>query len=349
MVNRLIRNMEPRKMKVKSWNRFLTRNLAVKPEVLGCEHCFSFDNIPVSIKIPNIEQVKTDKINLKGGYGVASVGTRRAADNEPLEFYIHMVDVEVSIPGTLSIPSELLNRPPNTPEVLKLDKVAEQYQLIAENAFEYWIRIVRWVCDDSRIGQNKVENYRSGWGTDLIDAECDTEVWAPVQRFYALGYKVLSVEEWKEIQSKLSLGSQPPIHVEFRYDAEENIRLGDYRRSLVDMAIACELFLRFAVLQRLPRELNTKLTAYIEKANISQYIDHFFPDIIIEYLTKSQLKKFKSDLHSLFQLRNDIVHMGKCETINEALCHKFLNVTLDLERKKLHPVYRIKPAVILEL
>ncbi|KAF5435933.1 hypothetical protein C5S35_09820 [Candidatus Methanophagaceae archaeon] len=235
-------------MKVKSWNRFLTRNLVVKPEVLGCEHRFSFENRTVSIKIPSSNQVDSGQ-----GYDkVASVAARRAVDDEPFEFYIHKVDVEVSIPGTFSIPSELLNRPPNTPEVLELDKVAEQHQSIAEKAFEYWIRIVRWVCDDSRIGQNKVENYRSGWGTDLIDAECDTEVWAPVQRFYALGYKVLSVEEWKEIQSKLSLGSQPPIYVTFKHDAEENIRLGDYNRSLVDMAIACETFLRFTVLQRLP-------------------------------------------------------------------------------------------------
>ena len=318
-------------MKVKSWNRFLTRNLAVKPEVLGCEHRFSFENRTVSIKIPSINQVDSGQ-----GYDkVASVGARRAVDNEPLEFYIHKVDVEVSIPVTVSIPSEVLNRPPNAPDLFsdeeqkRLNKVAEQHQSTAEKAFEYWIRIVRWVCDDSRIGRDQVEDFRSGWSTYLIDAESDTKVWIQGQVFYALGYKTLRVEEWQEIQSKLSLGSQPPIYVEFKHDAEEHIRLGDYKRSLVDMAIACEIFLRFAVLQRLPGELNTKLTAYIEKANVSQYINNFFPEIIDE-ATNKQYKKLKLGLNSLFDRRNKLVHMGEDEGIDKELCLRFLKVTQEL-------------------
>ena len=323
--------METRQMKVKSWNRFLTRNLAVKPEVLGCEHRFSFENRTVSIKIPSINQVDSGQ-----GYDkVASVGARRAVDNEPLEFYIHKVDVEVSIPVTVSIPSEVLNRPPNAYDLFpdeeqkQLNEIAEQHQSIAEKAFEYWIRIVRWVCDDSRIGRDQVEDFRSGWSTYLIDAESDTKVWIQGQVFHVLGYKTLRVEEWQEIQSKLSLGSQPPIHVEFKHDAEENIRLGDYRRSLVDMAIACETFLRFTVLQRLPVELNTKQTADIEEANVRQYIEKFFPEIIDE-ATNKQFKKLKSGLHSLFDRRNELVHMGKDEGIDKELCLRFLKVTQEL-------------------
>ena len=318
-------------IKVKSWNRFLTRNLAVKPEVLGCGHRFSFEDSTVSIKIPSIDQVDSGQ-----GYDeVASVGARRAVDNEPLEFYIHKVDVEVSIPVTVSIPSEVLNRPPNAHDLFsdeeqkRLDKVAERHQSTAEKAFEYWIRIVRWVCDDSRIGRDRVEDFRSGWRTSLIDAESDTKVWIHDQVFHALGYKTLRVEEWQEIQSKLSLCSQPPIYVEFKHDAEEHIRLGDYKRSLVDMAIACDTFLRFAVLQRLPGELNTKLTAYIEEANVRQYIEKFFPEINDE-ATNKQFKKLTSDLHSLFDRRNKLVHMGKDEGIDEKLCLRFLKVTQEL-------------------
>ncbi|KAF5428874.1 hypothetical protein C5S36_16215, partial [Candidatus Methanophagaceae archaeon] len=209
----------------------------------------------------------------------------------------------------------------------QLDKVAERHQSIAEKAFEYWIRIVRWVCDDSRIGRDKVENYRIGWSTALIDAESDTRVWLFGPTFYALGYKTLSVEEWQEIQSKL--GSQPPIYVEFKHDAEENIRLGDYRRSLVDLAIACEIFLRFAVLQRIPVELNTKQTADIEEANVRQYIEKFFPEIIDE-ATNKQFKNLTSDLHFLFDRRNKLVHMGKDKGIDKKLCLRLLKVTQEL-------------------
>lgn len=257
--------MKTHQIKVKSWNRFLTRNLVVKPEVLGSEHCFSFENRKVSIKIPSIDQVDRGQ-----GYDeIATVGARRVVDNEPMEFDIHKVDVEVSIPVTISIPSEVLDRPPNAYDLFsgeeqkRLNTVAKQHQAIAEKAFEYWIRVIRWVCDDSCIGRDQVEDFRSGWSTYLIDAESDTKIWIQSQMLHVSGYKTLQLEEWQEIQSRLSLDSQPPIYVELKHDAEENIRLGNYRRSLVDMAIACETFLRFAVLQRLPGELNTKLVAYI--------------------------------------------------------------------------------------
>jgi len=159
--------------------------------------------------------------------------------------------------------------------------------------------------------------------------ESDTRFWIQGPVFYFLGYKVVTVNEWLEIQQKLSIGSLPPIYIEFKHDAEEQIRIGDYRRSLVDMAIACETFLRFNVLQRLPRKLTSKLSAYIEDANIAQYINNFFPEVIDE-ATGIQFKKLKSDLFSLFKRRNNLVHMGKDNGIDEKLCLRFLKVTQKL-------------------
>ena len=323
--------MKKYQVKVKSWNRFLIRNLAVKPEIMGNEHSFPFENSTVSIKIPSIVQADRGKNHDE----VASVGARLASNNEPLEFRIYKVDVEVLLPITVSLPKEVLNRNPNALDLLsnekqkEFEKVAKQHQLVAEKAFEYWIRIVRWVCDDSRIGRNQVESFHSGWSTYLKDAESNVKFWIQGKVFYALGYKALGVDKWSEIQRKLSKGSQPPIYVEFKHDAEEHIKLGDYGRSLVDMAIACETFLRFTVLQRLPEELDSKLSSYIEEANISQYINNFFPEVIDE-VTDRQFKKLKSDLFSLFERRNNLVHMGKDNGIDEKLCLKFFKVTQKL-------------------
>ena len=298
---------------------------------MGSEHRFVFENSMFAIKIPSIDQVDRGQ-----GYDeVASVGARRVVDNEPLEFHIHKVDVEVSIPVIVSIPSEVLDRPANAYDLFsneeqkRLNKIAEQHQSIAEKAFEYWIRIVRWVCDDPRLGRDQIEDFHSGWSTYLIGEESGTKIWIQGLVLHVRGYKTLRLEEWNEIQSRLSQGSQPPIYVELKHDAEENIRLGDYRRSLVDMAIACETFLRIAVLQTLPSELNTKLAEYIEEANVSQYINKFFPEIIDE-ATNKQFKKLKSDLSSLFDRRNKLMHMGKDDGIDEKLCLRFLKVTQEL-------------------
>lgn len=318
--------------KIKSWNRFLIRNLAVAPEVMGQEHIFPFENSTVSIKIPSISQVDRGKSYDE----VASIGVRRTVDNEPLEFNIYKMDVEVSIPITVSIPLEVFDRPANAFDLFSdeeqnnLNKTTEQHQSIAEKAFEYWIRVTRWVCDDSRIGRDQVEDFRTGgWSTCLIDTERNTKVWIQGQIFHAPKYKTINPEEWQEIQSRLSNSSQPPIYVELKHDAEENIRLGDYRRSLVDMAMACETFLRLAVLQKLPKELNINLRSYIEEGNISQYINKFFPEVIDETANR-QFKKLKSDLFTMFDRRNKLVHMGKDDGIDEKLCHNFLKVTQEL-------------------
>lgn len=323
--------MKRRQVKVKSWNRFLMRNLGVEPDVMGREHRFPFDNSTVSIKIPSVDQVDRGK-----NYDeVASVACRRSVDKKPLKFRIHKVDVEVFLSVVLSLPSEILARNPNAFDLLSkqeqklLGRVAEQHQSVAERAFEYWVRVLRWVCDDSRIGRNEVDSFHSGWSTYLRDAKGNTKFWIQGQTFYLRGYTTLSVDTWQEIQSRLSIGSQPPIFTEFKHDAEEHIRLGDYRRALVDMAIACETFLRFTVLQQLPQELNSKLALCIEEANISQYINKFFPEVIDESANR-QFKELKSDLFSLFERRNKLVHMGKDNEIDDNLCSRFLKVTRKL-------------------
>jgi hypothetical protein len=323
--------MEKSHREVRSWNRFVIRNLSVAPNVMGHRHSFPFERSTVIVRIPNADQADRGH-----GYdGVASVGARSAVDNEPLEFHISKVDVEVSKPITVLIPSEVLKRPPNAYDLLaegeqdRLNNTAEQHQLIAERAFDHWMRIVRWVCDDSRIGRDRVESFRSGWGTYLVDAESGAKIWRQTQVLQVSGYRTLRREEWYEIQSRLSVGSLPPVYVERKHDAEESIRLGNYRQSLVDLTIACETFLRSSVLQRLPAELSSKLTVYIEEANIRQYVNRFFPEAI-DATANQQFKRLKPDLHSLLDRRNKLVHMGKDDGIDEKLCLRFLKMTQDL-------------------
>jgi len=322
--------METRKVKIKSWNRFLTTGLVVKPEILGAEHEFSFQNSFVTIRIPSIDQVDRGK-----GYDeVVSVGSRRATDDEPLEYDIHKVDVEVSIPIITSIPSEVLNRNANAYEILsnekqkELNQIATNHESIAEEAFEYWIRVIRWIKNDSRIGRRQIEKLID-WSVRLFDDESKHKIWIGGGVFHVEGYKTIKPDEWQEIQSKLESGSQPPIFVELKHDAKENIELGDFRRSVIDMAMACETFMRFSVVQKLPRELSLKLIEYVEMANVNQYIDRFFPEILDE-IGKNKFKALKAELAILFKKRNKLVHMGQDDGIDEDLCKKLLLTTESL-------------------
>ncbi len=307
------------------------RNLDVKPDVMGKEHHFHFEKCAISIKIPSIDQVNKEKRN----DGVASVEARRVEDDKPLYFHLNSLDVEVLSRITVSLPAEILNRHPNAIDLLSeaeqrhLNNIADDLQLVAEKAFEYWIRITRWVCDDSSIGRNQVGSFHSGWSTHLQDAESKTNFWIQRQMFIVPGYKALSVDEWLEIEKKLLICSHVPIYIEFMHDAEDQISIGNYRRSLMDMAIACEAFLRLAVLDQLPDDLNSSLAKYLERAPINQYVNKFFLEVI-DKETGRKFKKLKSALSNLFKKRNKLFHMGEDNGIDEELCLRFLKVTQEL-------------------
>jgi hypothetical protein len=74
----------------------------------------------------------------------------------------------------------------------------------------------------------------------------------------------------------------------------------------VDLATACELFLRAVVLRSLPAGLRPALRESIDRESISQYFNRFFPRAISEAARRQYNKKqynrknMKQELSSLF-------------------------------------------------
>jgi hypothetical protein len=114
-----------------------------------------------------------------------------------------------------------------------------------------------------------------------------------------------------------------------KFDAEERISVGDYRRALMDLAMSCETFLRYKVLHSLPSKLKPAIVTHLEEANIRQYLTKFFPELL-DKDEQRQFKKLKSNLHSLFDRRNKLVHLGKGDGVDEQLCLRFVKVTDEL-------------------
>jgi hypothetical protein len=259
---------------VKSWTRFVIRHLGAQFDIMGHEHRFAFDDNMITVKVPRIEHVDRGE-----GYDEIATVKVRSADGKPRDYEILKVDVEVSRGGGLVFPLEVLNQPPNVfdlfseEEQIYLNEVSSQHESIAEHAFEYWIRIVRWTCDDFRIGRDRGEGFHSGWGTRLADVETGKHVWIPTAIFHVHSYRTVSLQEWEAIQQRLSAGLYPSAYIEHKHDAEEYIERGDSRRVLVDLAVACELFLRAMVVRSLPAELNAKFKKCIEDGNIQQYVN----------------------------------------------------------------------------
>ncbi len=314
-----------------SWNRFITRNFVILPELLGKVLRFTFENHTIKVILPGINHV--DRGNEFDP--IISVGARRTSDNKPLEFHVNKVDVEVIKPIRIKVPSEALNRNANAYDLFSqkeqegLNRIADSYKVIAEKSFEYWMRILRWKCDDSRIGSPEIHDYNSGWSTYLYDLDAIKKIWIEPVVFYVRGNRKVGIQQWSEIEDAVQRNLEPPTYVEFKHSAEQNIKIGDLNRAIVDLAISCETYLRSAVLDSLPSGLEPSIVNYVESANINQFISKFFPNILDED-QKKIYQKIKSGLSRLFAHRNKIMHKGITDRLTYDTCQKHLQTTSQL-------------------
>jgi len=136
-------------------------------------------------------------------------------------------------------------------------------------------------------------------------------------------------EMWAAVGASLQGGHTPPVYIDLMMDAAEHIKLDDFQRATVDMAIACETFLRMLVTKNLPDNIQFSVASYIDDANIRQVLEKFVPQMLDD-TGKKDLGKIKIKLHSLFDTRNGIVHKGETAKLTRELCGNFLETTRKL-------------------
>jgi len=163
----------------------------------------------------------------------------------------------------------------------------------------------------------------------LIDNETEHRFWIASQTFVAKMKCKVSKDQWETAQKRLKEGLNMPTHIGYLHDAVEAYRAGQCRRSIIDIAMACEVFLHYSVLVLIPETLHETFKEYIEEANINQYVNRFFKNNIAqEDLVK--FKKLKTEISSLFSKRNKLLHMGNEEGANEENCQMFIAVAKEL-------------------
>lgn len=312
---------------VKSWNRFVTRRLAVKPELMGCKHQFQFEDGLVEISLPDLTKVK-DRCD---DSAMAVIGSRWAENDEPIEYEIFQVDVGSNIDCKLSLDPETLKRNACAFELYSEEERAQferscvSHQSYAKRAIEYWFSILRWRLDDYRIGRFERIGNDTGWSTYLKEIETGKDIWIGSSCFAVQGYKVIKCDEWNEIQDCLKSALNIPVYISLKHDAELSMSHNDHARSIVELAMACELFVRFMVLGKLPKNLGESLTEAIEELNINQYVTKHFRSLVPRDNIK-EYGKLSKELSSLFSKRNKIVHMGENTGANAENCERFLGL-----------------------
>jgi hypothetical protein len=213
---------------------------------------------------------------------------------------------------------------------LELEKTADQHLILAAEAFEYWLSVMRWATRNHRIGQSQVITNRTGWSTYLKDRESDKRIYATTQSF-VLGIDAeVTEQQWNEVQKILNQNLQVPIHTALFHDALWTFEQGDFRRAIIDLCVSVETYLRKSVWSRLPTAIDSGIRVEIEKIAIYKYLDKFFPNQLQPNERKNYETGIKKSLKSLFEIRNEIMHQDDTSQVNREKCQELISVVRKL-------------------
>lgn len=322
-------SQDRKSVQVSSFERFLIRSLTVSSDVMGKKHQFNYENCLIEISLPDLSEAKE-------GYEEGARATKAGVFPEHSDSYdIHEVNITVNKSQNLLIDPQSFKYRPVASQLYtesereKFNKVCDEYRTIAISAYEYWLTVFRWVTDDFSIGRDERLGFDSRRSTTLREKEEGHVVWRRSLSFTIEKERVVNLDVWGDIQKKLANAELPPVYLTLKHDAEENLRHGNYKVSIIELAMASEIFLRMCVLSRLPNDLDDNLVKAIEELNINQYVSKHFKKIVLPGY-ETEYKKIASELSSLFSKRNSIVHMGDYQGATKDNCERFLTVAESL-------------------
>jgi hypothetical protein len=319
-------------MNLHSWDRFITRALAVPPSLMGRALTFEHNGSPVTIKLPPVEKVG----DVHDEDARACRGAWNGNTGEAIYFVIRSVDVCVEASTEVPVPREVLERHPNAYELISdeqqrtLQSIAEACSTQSQAAFEYWVSLLRWVSGSHKICRHVSVGNAPGWSTYLLDAATEKEVWVHSQTIVVEGYRTITDAVWEKVSQLALAGESPPIYSILYGDALDCIDEADYRRALVDLSVACEVFLRSRVIASLPLGTSDQVSRLIEEANINQLVAHLFPALLDQGAGERYKKKIKEELSSLFARRNKLMHVAELHGATLENCRRYASSAREL-------------------
>ena len=309
----------------KSWRRYAVIHFSVEPDLMGASHEFLFEQHRVTVRLPRRETVDRDEPKFNP---IAFVKSFRAETNEPLEYLVAQVELEIHILGSISVPVEALVKPPCLYELFSIeqrksvDDICEIHPPIAERAFEYWLEIIRWSSGFAVIGQPEIIE-RSVSGTYIHDNSTNRRIWNCGQISAGQWGPLVNKQHWDKASTHLANGDILPMQIRFLHDAETSVRNGYYEKSIFELAMACEIYLRSSVFKTIPNAMPNSMVTYIRKASISQYINKFFKKLVPRE-NKEQYSLLAENILLLMTDRNSYAHEGRMYNVNLERCRRYV-------------------------
>ena len=310
---------------LESWSRFTCNNLVIVPELVGATCEFPFEKAEIKIVIPGPEHLyqrssndlpKKDSLLFISGWETVN------GVEKPYKISVDSIEIVANLRKILPFSPTEKHR--THEQHLYLSKVTEEHEIVTKKAFDYWVRVLRWQSGLGSLGRPEISSVNSGWGT-ILRAQGDTHTLSRSAIILQMTTdSPINLEQWQRTQHLVKMGGEPPVYIDLMYDGITQYVNHDFRRSIIDLAVACEVLIRTRVMNSLPSNLNPKIKQYIDETGIRQFIKYFK-----ETLTDTQssaLRDSWSDIQKLFDDRNGILHSGDTKNLPRERCKKYIDV-----------------------
>ncbi|MET0656748.1 MAG: hypothetical protein ABW110_01165 [Steroidobacteraceae bacterium] len=196
---------------------------------------------------------------------------------------------------------------------------------LAQRAVEHWFRIVQWRTNRWPIGRRR-GNSEAESSTSLFSAVDDRRVAGGSTRIVVWHDHPLTEGQWTDIESTLAEGLSSPIFYQLYFDGQEHFVGGEYRRAVIDFAVACEVLLKTLVERNTPSALFAPAKKYLLRAPAHVLLNRFLPSLVDPQWVQGNRDVVKR-LKDLFEARNHVVHAHRHRTLSRADCTGFMDAT----------------------
>lgn len=302
-------------------NTFRASPFRIESALEGARLEFQQDGEPTEVRLPGKDRVDERDPDTYEPADITTGG--RDKSNATNAYEVHATYVITQPPETLVLPVDPEIRHKDVTSSDKIFPLLERAAHLADRAFERFGGVLRW---KTRMfwAARPAMGLPTEWKGALFDRETRDRI-IGMGNFEDKAFVAppISQEQWLEIGKALQEGLSCPVHFELLYSGQWLLSHHEVRRAVIDLAVACEVYMKNTVLEALPSGTSEAVREYLARANVSTHYKQLFPAILPEGRENPTWAEIKGDLNDLFDARNALLHDGTHDHLKEADCQPF--------------------------
>ena len=303
---------------------FLAYKFSVAPSLAGAEHKFVYKGRSVKISLPKKPKLE-DRHNEYSGISFNSWREVQGR-KKPCAYNIHQVDVMFDTEETRMLKDEWIGVTRvdlfTEAERKSFNRLVKKYEETLDKAYEYWIGVLRWVCDKPNMCQISYLQQGDFGGVNFIELKTEKEFYtSPIRTTVEFTSPIKKID-WTKAQNILSEGKEIPIWQLYYSEAFERLYIGDVRGYVISLAISSETIIRHVTSELLSPKAGEKFQAMVNTIPVSRLIDNWYK-LGFDSKGWSSLHGQKNTIKKIFELKNGIMHRGESPELSKETKNKF--------------------------